>query len=189
MSRPRRLERSGSTAAPCSAPCRKHLGPTDCPDDQNCIPLAARVLVIKSGERTILVDAGLGKKWTAKQRQIFAIRNTPGADLPFSPDTVTDVILTHLHFDHAGGILAICGRRQNCGAGLSQGHRLVAARQLRNRPPAEHARASELPARERVCAGKSQSQAPPGWRQRDYPRPLATPYRRPYLRPTVGRAS
>jgi glyoxylase-like metal-dependent hydrolase (beta-lactamase superfamily II) len=74
------------------------------PDDENCIPLATRVLVIKSGARSILVDAGLGEKWTAKQRQIFAIRNTPAAELPFTPDTVTDVILTHLHFDHAGGI-------------------------------------------------------------------------------------
>jgi len=79
------------------------------PDDQNCIPLAARSLVIRSGERTILVDAGLGEKWTAKQRQIFAIRNTPAADLPFSADTVTDVILTHLHFDHAGGISRFAG--------------------------------------------------------------------------------
>jgi glyoxylase-like metal-dependent hydrolase (beta-lactamase superfamily II) len=73
-------------------------------DDENCIPMAARGLLIRRAKRTILVDLGMGDKWAPKQRQIFAIKNTPPSDLGFSPETVTDVILTHLHFDHAGGI-------------------------------------------------------------------------------------
>jgi glyoxylase-like metal-dependent hydrolase (beta-lactamase superfamily II) len=74
------------------------------PDAENCIPLVSRSLLIKGGGRTILVDLGCGEKWSEKQRAIFAIANTPADRLPFDRDSVTDVILTHLHFDHAGGV-------------------------------------------------------------------------------------
>lgn len=72
-------------------------------DEENCIALATNSLIIRDGSRVFLVDAGMGDKWNDKQRQIYAIQNNP---LPagFDPGSVTDVILTHLHFDHAGGI-------------------------------------------------------------------------------------
>ena len=73
-------------------------------DDENCIPLALRSLLIRTEERTFLVDTGIGDKWNDKQRAIFGIRSTPATELGFDPETVTDIILTHLHFDHAGGI-------------------------------------------------------------------------------------
>lgn len=73
-------------------------------DEENCIPLAARSLLIRDGKRVFLVDAGLGEKWGDKQRQIFAIQNRSVNDWGFSPAEVTDLILTHLHFDHAGGV-------------------------------------------------------------------------------------
>lgn len=73
-------------------------------DSENCIPLAARSLLIEGDGKKILVDVGMGEKWSEKSRQIFAIQNRTFEDLQFNPDTVTDVILTHLHFDHAGGI-------------------------------------------------------------------------------------
>ena len=73
-------------------------------DEENCIPMAARSLLIKRAGRTILVDTGCGDKWEEKRRRIFAIQNVPAADLPFTPSEITDVILTHLHFDHAGGV-------------------------------------------------------------------------------------
>lgn len=73
-------------------------------DAENCIPLALRSLLIEGDGRTILVDVGIGEKWTEKQRAIFAIRNTPANELGIEPEQITDIILTHLHFDHAGGI-------------------------------------------------------------------------------------
>lgn len=73
-------------------------------DAENCIPLALRSLKIEVDGRIFLVDVGIGEKWSVKQRAIFAIKNTPVGDLGFAPDTITDIILTHLHFDHAGGI-------------------------------------------------------------------------------------
>jgi len=73
-------------------------------DAENCIHLVCRSLLIHTGDRRFLVDVGMGEKWNDKQRQIYAIKNTPKGDWGFDPSSVTDVILTHLHFDHAGGI-------------------------------------------------------------------------------------
>jgi glyoxylase-like metal-dependent hydrolase (beta-lactamase superfamily II) len=73
-------------------------------DQDNCIPLVCRSLLLEDGERTILVDVGTGDKWNEKLRQIYNIALAPRETLGFNPDQVTDVVLTHLHFDHAGGI-------------------------------------------------------------------------------------
>lgn len=73
-------------------------------DDRNRIPMACRVLLIKSAERTFLVDVGCGDKWTQKERDIFAISSVLDKRLEDSVSGVTDIVITHLHFDHAGGI-------------------------------------------------------------------------------------
>jgi glyoxylase-like metal-dependent hydrolase (beta-lactamase superfamily II) len=73
-------------------------------DELNRIPLAARGLLVKQNDKLILIDVGMGEKWDAKSREIFAIKNSSFKDLNFNPDSVTDILLTHLHFDHAGGI-------------------------------------------------------------------------------------
>ncbi|MEE9391369.1 MAG: MBL fold metallo-hydrolase [Planctomycetota bacterium] len=79
-------------------------------DEQNRICLALRCLLIRGHGRTIVVDTGCGDKWSDKLRDIFRLHNpidslrdairAQGVD----PESVTDVILTHLHFDHAGGV-------------------------------------------------------------------------------------
>jgi glyoxylase-like metal-dependent hydrolase (beta-lactamase superfamily II) len=73
-------------------------------DEENCIPLASRSLLITRGAQKILVDCGAGVKWSDKLAKIFAIETVSTQSLPFTPDEVTDVILTHMHFDHCGGI-------------------------------------------------------------------------------------
>lgn len=82
---------------------------TNPPDDRQRITLAARCLLIRGDGRTILVDNGNGDKWNAKLKDIYRL-DTEHSDLLRSlaaagvaPEEVTDVILTHLHFDHAGG--------------------------------------------------------------------------------------
>ena len=74
------------------------------PDAENCIRLATRCMLVKSSKRCFLIDVGLGDKYTDKSRQIFAVENFSPWNHDIQPDDITDIILTHLHFDHAGGI-------------------------------------------------------------------------------------
>jgi glyoxylase-like metal-dependent hydrolase (beta-lactamase superfamily II) len=71
------------------------------PDDENRIRLATRSLLVRDDQRLFLVDLGCGDRWPDKLRRIFGVE--PVVPVPYAGD-VTDVILTHLHFDHAGGI-------------------------------------------------------------------------------------
>lgn len=77
-------------------------------DSENRIDLAARCLLIEFGERLILIDSGLGDKQSEK---FFSHYHRWGAHSlegslkkhGFSCDDITDVLFTHLHFDHVGG--------------------------------------------------------------------------------------
>lgn len=78
------------------------------PDEYNRVKTALNCLVIVTREKTILVDAGLGTKLTAKQEQNFARKGgsrllTNMARIGFLPDDIDLVINTHLHADHSGG--------------------------------------------------------------------------------------
>ncbi len=82
---------------------------TNPPDERNRIELAARALLIVGGGRTILVDNGNGSKFAPNRIDIYRL-DTSRFELHRSLEKygvragdVTDVILTHLHFDHAGG--------------------------------------------------------------------------------------
>lgn len=85
-------------------------------DEANRIELACRHLLIEDSAptdggigRRILVDTGLGHKLSEKEARIFRVEQPDRAletalkTAGFSREQVTDVILTHLHFDHAGG--------------------------------------------------------------------------------------
>jgi glyoxylase-like metal-dependent hydrolase (beta-lactamase superfamily II) len=74
------------------------------PDEDNCIRLATRSIIIDAGERTFIVDLGNGDKWSDKLRRIYAIQNSPPGEIGFNPLSITDIVLSHLHFDHGGGI-------------------------------------------------------------------------------------
>jgi glyoxylase-like metal-dependent hydrolase (beta-lactamase superfamily II) len=82
---------------------------TNPPDSRNRITLAARCLLLIGNGKVILVDNGNGTKWTEKLKDIYRLDNTRYdlerslAERGVSPDDITDVILTHLHFDHCGG--------------------------------------------------------------------------------------
>jgi len=82
---------------------------TNPPDDRQRITLAARCLLIRGDGKVILVDDGNGSKFTEKLKDIYRIDNSQFDLLSslarhgVSRNDVTDVILTHLRFDHAGG--------------------------------------------------------------------------------------
>lgn len=78
------------------------------PDDENRISMAMRVLVARGNGRTVVVDTGAGAGYGTKLESIYAFERTVSpadwlAPLGIKPEDVTDVIITHLHFDHAGG--------------------------------------------------------------------------------------
>lgn len=79
-------------------------------DENNQCNLAMRSLLIKDGEKLILIDTGLGDKQDEKFIHNFGLfgddtMEKSFAKTPFTFDDVTDLILTHLHFDHCGGVL------------------------------------------------------------------------------------
>lgn len=79
------------------------------PDERNRIGLALRCMLIVTKNRRILVDDGAGTRWQGKHREMYGLGagddplDASLAALGFGRDDITDVILTHLHFDHAGG--------------------------------------------------------------------------------------
>lgn len=78
------------------------------PDEENLCTWAARCLLLRGSGRVILVDTGLGDKQDAKFRNHFHPHGehtllSSLRDLGVAREDVTDVLLTHLHFDHVGG--------------------------------------------------------------------------------------
>ncbi|MCW5514703.1 MBL fold metallo-hydrolase [Muriicola sp. Z0-33] len=77
-------------------------------DSNNMIDMAARSLLIEDGDRLILIDTGLGNKQSEKFFSYYFRwgNHTLESSLRkhnFHPDDITDVFMTHLHFDHCGG--------------------------------------------------------------------------------------
>lgn len=77
-------------------------------DENNLIDIAARCLLIEDGNRLILIDTGMGNKQSDKFFGYYSLWGTHSLDnslakLGFHRDDITDVFMTHLHFDHCGG--------------------------------------------------------------------------------------
>ena len=81
------------------------------PDHKNRIVMALRALLLVGQDRKILVDCGIGNRFSESQQKIYKHEQAPGglagalAKLNIETDQITDVIATHLHFDHVGGML------------------------------------------------------------------------------------
>ncbi|MDP4687637.1 MAG: MBL fold metallo-hydrolase [Salibacteraceae bacterium] len=79
-------------------------------DDNNLCSWAMRSLLIEDGNRLILVDTGIGNKQSEKFFSHYFLHGDDSLDKSlaakgFSRDDITDVFLTHLHFDHCGGAI------------------------------------------------------------------------------------
>ncbi len=77
-------------------------------DENNLCSWAMRCLLIEDGDRLILVDNGIGDKQDEKFLKHYYLHGDDSLErslssLGFSKDDITDVFLTHLHFDHCGG--------------------------------------------------------------------------------------
>ncbi|MDA8917513.1 MBL fold metallo-hydrolase [Flavobacteriaceae bacterium] len=79
-------------------------------DEMNRIKMAARSLLIEDGSRLILIDTGMGNKQSEKFFSHYALWGDFNLDSSlkekgFHRDDITDVVFTHLHFDHCGGAI------------------------------------------------------------------------------------
>jgi len=77
-------------------------------DENNMCSWSMRCMLIEDGDRLILIDNGMGDKQSEKFFSYYYLFGDDSLEgnikkLGFHPDDVTDVFLTHLHFDHCGG--------------------------------------------------------------------------------------
>ena len=80
-------------------------------DQNNMIDIAARCLLVETSDRRILIDTGMGNKQSEKFFSYYyqwgnATLEGSLAAFGIDPDSITDVFLTHLHFDHCGGAVS-----------------------------------------------------------------------------------
>jgi glyoxylase-like metal-dependent hydrolase (beta-lactamase superfamily II) len=85
-------------------------------DENNMCNWALRCLLIEDGNRLILVDNGIGDKQDEKFFSYYYLHgddtlDTSLAKYGFTKDDITDVFLTHLHFDHCGGSIVRSGEK------------------------------------------------------------------------------
>jgi glyoxylase-like metal-dependent hydrolase (beta-lactamase superfamily II) len=79
------------------------------PDEQNRIKMASNCLLVETPTEKILIETGMGEKWSDKLSAIYGIRReTTFAEslferTGFRPKDISIVVNTHLHFDHCGG--------------------------------------------------------------------------------------
>ena len=79
------------------------------PDELNRIRQQMNCVFIDTGKERVLIETGIGEKWTEKETKIYGIfRERPFAETLLErtgcrPEDITLVVNTHLHFDHAGG--------------------------------------------------------------------------------------
>jgi len=83
-------------------------------DDNNMVNLSSRCLLADTGNRIILIDTGMGSKQSEKYFGYFYLFNRIGIENAlkekgYHSNDITDVILTHLHFDHVGGAVKLAG--------------------------------------------------------------------------------
>jgi len=81
-------------------------------DDRNRIDLACRALLVDDGSRKILFETGVGAFFDPKMRDRFGVNEAEHvllqslAAIGLSHEDIDIVVLSHLHFDHAGGLLS-----------------------------------------------------------------------------------
>ncbi|MGB0423565.1 MAG: MBL fold metallo-hydrolase [Flavobacteriales bacterium] len=90
---------------------------TNEPDERNMCSWAMRSLLIEDGDRLILVDCGIGDKQSDKFFSYYFLFGDDSLESSlakhgFRKDDITDIILTHLHFDHCGGAIEFDAKKE-----------------------------------------------------------------------------
>jgi glyoxylase-like metal-dependent hydrolase (beta-lactamase superfamily II) len=121
------------------------------PDQQNRIRMNMNCVFIEAGRERILIDTGIGNKWSEKHRAMYGIdrKLTLGDSLRaiagVGPEEITIVINTHLHFDHAGGNTSLDESGKAVASFLNARYFVSLAEYEHAEAPNERDRASYLP--------------------------------------------
>lgn len=122
------------------------------PDDSNRIDLGCRVLLVREAQRNILVEAGIGAFFSPDLKERYGVEESRHllldrlAELGLSDADIDAVVLTHLHFDHAGGLLAPWQKGQPPRLMFPRARYITSRRQWqRARQPHTRDRASYIP--------------------------------------------
>lgn len=122
------------------------------PDDHNRVRMNMNCLFVKTARERILIETGIGDKWSPKQAGIYGIarrrslRESVLAITGVRADEISIVVNTHLHFDHAGGNTMIDKDRESIVATFPNARYLVSRGEYEHaESPHERDRASYLP--------------------------------------------
>lgn len=152
------------------------------PDEANRVRMNMNCVFIEAGDERILIETGIGEKWSAKHIEMFGItrerslgdslRSIAGVE----PESITIVINTHLHFDHAGGNTVLNGNGDAVPAFPNARYFISKAEVEHAESPSERDRASYLAENWRplVASGQLESkeasyEVVPGLRLETYP--------------------
>lgn len=115
------------------------------PDENNRIALACRALLIQDGPRNILLETGIGAFFAPQQRERYGVVEAEHvlldslAKLGVSHTEISTVVLSHLHFDHAGGLLDVFAPNRESRLLFPNAH-FVVSKQAFERAGSPHAR-------------------------------------------------
>ena len=121
------------------------------PDELNRIRLNMNCLFVETPTEKILIETGIGDKWSAKQRSMYGIdrqrllSETLQSQTGAAADEITIVVNTHLHFDHAGGNTMLDAQGKSVPTFLNARYFVSRAELEHAEHPTERDRASYLP--------------------------------------------
>jgi glyoxylase-like metal-dependent hydrolase (beta-lactamase superfamily II) len=152
------------------------------PDEDNRITMNMNCVFIDTGKERILIETGIGEKWSAKHSAMFGItrerslRDSLRAIAGVEADNISIVINTHLHFDHAGGNTTLNGNAEAVAAFPNARYFISRSEVDHAEAPSERDRASYLPDNWRPLLASDQLELKdanyevvPGLRMETYP--------------------